>query len=145
MSNQQTHKRQRVIVPLFAMLVFLLESCATLDSNTIQYAGAPRFPPSDPGAVEILREEPKQENERLGEIIVDASIEPSPPITDVEERLRKEASRIGADAVVIVYDSIEPAVVFVSPWWGGTTRSIIGRKLVGVAIRYQGETKEGLG
>lgn len=129
---------------LLAALVFILEACTTLESSTIEYAGAPRFTRSDPDAVEILREEPKQPNERLGEIIIDASVEPSPPISDVEQRLREEAGRLGADAVVIVYDGIEP-VAFINPWWGGTARAIDGRKLIGVAIKYQEEPKEGLG
>ncbi len=133
-----------LIVPLPAVFLFMLASCATVDANRIAYVGAERFPPSNPDTVKILREEPTQPNERLGEIIVDASVEPSPPIEEVEEKLREEAGKLGADAVVIVYDGIEP-VAFINPWWGGTARAIDGRKLVGVAIKYQEEPKEGLG
>ncbi|MDC4223557.1 MAG: hypothetical protein MPW15_04830, partial [Candidatus Manganitrophus sp.] len=120
-------------------------ACTTLESSIIEYAGAPRFKQSDPDAVEILREEPKQPTERLGEIIIDASVEPSPPISDVEQKLREEAGRLGADAVVIVYDSIQPSVVFVNPWWGGNMRTVPERQLVGVAIKYQGEAEEAPG
>ncbi|MDC4203221.1 MAG: hypothetical protein MPW13_02305 [Candidatus Manganitrophus sp.] len=83
--------------------------------------------------------------QRLGEIIIDASVEPSPPISDVEQKLREEAGRLGADAVVIVYDSIQPSVVFVNPWWGGNMRTVPERQLVGVAIKYQGEAEEAPG
>ncbi|MCG3117148.1 MAG: hypothetical protein LLH30_15880 [Candidatus Manganitrophus sp. SA1] len=145
MLNQWTHKRKSGTVPLFAIFVLMLTSCTTLEADRIQYAGASRFPPSDPDAVEILREEPKQPNERLGEIIIDASVEPSPPISDVEQKLREEAGRLGADAVVIVFDSIQPSIVFVNPWWGGNMRTISERQLVGVAIKYQEEAEEAPG
>lgn len=150
LSRENVHFRFSVagrggIFLLLAALVFILEACATLESSIIEYAGAPRFKRSDPDAVEILREEPKQPNERLGEIIIDASVEPSPPISDVEQKLREEAGRLGADAVVIVYDSVQPSVVFVNPWWGGNMRTVPERQLVGVAIKYQEEAEEAPG
>jgi hypothetical protein len=129
---------------LLAVLGFMLSACATIEADRIQYAGAPRFPARDPAVVEILRNEPTRPNDRLGEVVVDASVGPSPPIAEVESRLRAEAAQLGADAVVVVYDGIDP-VATVSPWWGGPPRPVTGRRLVGVAIKYQAETQQGPG
>jgi len=116
----------------------LLVSCASLDSHTTQYVGAPHPPPTNPATVEILRAAPTRPHERIGEVKVEASTDPAPPIVDIETRLRKEAAKIGGDAVVVVFDRIQPVAAYVSgPWWGGTVSSISGRVLIGVAIKYR--------
>jgi hypothetical protein len=51
--------------------------------------------PGDPAKAEILRSEPTRPNDRLGEIMIDASTDPAPPITEVEAKLRKEAAKLG--------------------------------------------------
>jgi len=122
---------------LFA-LALTLTSCTSIHSSTNPYVGAPHPPPTDPASVEILRQEPSRPHDRLGEIIVDASIDPAPPVQKVEERLRKEAAKIGADATVVVYDRIQPIGVYVTGgYWTRTASTITGRKLVGVAIKYR--------
>jgi hypothetical protein len=103
-----------------AALVCLAASCAYVDATTTQYVGVPRFPPSDAAAVQVLRAEPMQTHDRLGEILLDVSVDPAPPIADVEARLREEAAKMGANAVFVVRDQVMPGV---------------GRKLIGVAIR----------
>lgn len=121
-----------------ALLVILLASCASISSRTTQYVGAPHSTPSDPASVEILRTQPTRPHDRLGEIMVDASTDPAPAVTKVEQRLRKEAAKIGADAVVVVYDRVQPVGVFVSgTYWSRTASTITGRKLVGIAIKYK--------
>jgi hypothetical protein len=123
---------------LLAALGCMLVSCATIDATVTQYAGAPRFPATNPAAVEILRVEPIRPHERLGEIEVDASAEPAPPIEKVEDKLRAEAASLGADAVVVVVDRLQPVGAFVSgPWFGRDVDVIKGRKVVGVAIKYR--------
>ena len=123
---------------LLVALACLLVSCASIDATTTQYVGAPHFPPSNPAAVEILRTEPMRPHERLGEVVVDASTEPAPPIAEVEDKLRAEAAKLGADAVVVVVDRVQPVGAFVSgPWWGRDVDVIKGRKVVGVAIKYR--------
>jgi hypothetical protein len=115
----------------------LLASCTSINATTMQYVGAPHLPPSDPASVEILRAEPIRPHARLGEIVVDASTEPAPPITEIEDKLRAEAAKLGANAVVVVVDRVQPTGAYVSgPWWGRSVDVITGRKLVGVAIRY---------
>ena len=95
-------------------------------------------PSGDPSQVEILRAEPTRAHERLGEIVVDATVEPTPPVADVEQRLRAQGAKLGADAVVVVYDRLQPVALYVSgPWRGQSIEGVSGRKLVGVAIKYR--------
>ena len=44
---------------------------------------------------------------------------------------------IGGDAVVAVYDRVQPVAVYVSGpwWWGRNVDAVTGRKLVGVTIK----------
>jgi len=130
-------KSQRLCWSLCACIGFLA-SCATINATTNQYLGAPHYAPSSPSSVEILRKEPTRLHERLGEILVEASTDPSPSVEKVEQKLRAEAGKLGADAVFVVYDHLQPVGAYVSgPWWGGWVQPIIGRALVAVAIKYQ--------
>ena len=70
--------------------------------------GAPHFAPTDPKTVEIMR----------------------------SERLRDEGAKLGASAVVVVFNKVQPNGAYVTGGW--YTRSVQvteGRKIVGVAIR----------
>ncbi|GGP24809.1 hypothetical protein [Silvimonas amylolytica] len=119
-------------------LLALVAGCASVTANSTQYVGAPRPPATDPANVQILRAEPTRSFDRLGEINIEASTDPAPPVQDIEARVRTEGARLGADAVVVVLDRIEPTGVWVSgPWWGRSIDTITGRKLIGVAIKYQ--------
>jgi hypothetical protein len=104
------------------VLACLLASCASIDATTTQYVGVPRFPPSDASSVQVLAAEPAKTHDRLGEILLDISVDPAPPVEEVEARLREEAARMGANAVFVVRDLVNPNV---------------GRKLIAVAIRYR--------
>jgi len=123
---------------LIAIFACTLAACATVNATTKQDIGAPRFPPSDPARVQILRTEPQRAHDRLGDILVDASTDPAPPIEKIEAKLRDEASKLGADAVVVVYDRVQPTAAYVSgPLWDRSIQSVTGRKVVGVAIKYR--------
>ena len=103
-------------------LACALASCAYVDATTTQYVGVPRFPPTEAKSEQVLNAEPMKTHERLGEILLDISIDPAPPVEDVEARLREEAAKMGANAVFVVRDMLNPNV---------------GRKLIAVAIRYR--------
>jgi hypothetical protein len=107
---------------LCGVLACFLVSCAYVDATTTQYVGVPRFPPSDPKTVQILRGEPMQPHDRLGEILLDISVDPAPDVSEVEQRLKEEAASWGANAVLVVRDQVMPGA---------------GRKLIAVAIRYR--------
>ena len=77
-------------------------------------------------------------HERLGDIMVDASTEPAPPVAEIEAKLRSEAAKLGADAVVVVYDRVRTTGAFVAgPLFARSVEGVSGRKVVGVAIKYR--------
>ena len=121
---------------VLSCFVGVLAACATVDGKSMPYIGGPRPPPTDPAHVAIVREPPTQANDQLGEVIVDASTQPAPPIEQIEDKLRTEAAKLGADAVVIVLDRIQPVGFYVYGPWGGVD-PVFGRRVVGVAIKYR--------
>ncbi|MBD2837200.1 hypothetical protein ID144_09145 [Pseudomonas sp. JM0905a] len=123
---------------LAAGVLLLLAACANIDAQTTEYVGVPHAAPTNPAGVEVLRREPMRPHDRLGEVVVDASTEPPPPVTDIEQKLREEAAKIGGNAVVVVYDRIQPVSAYVSgPLWARDVETIEGRKLKGIIIRYR--------
>jgi hypothetical protein len=118
--------------------VLALASCATVDAQTTAYVGVEHPAPPLANEVQIMRVAPTRPYVRLGEILIDASVDPAPPITQVEAKLREQAATLGADAVVVVYDQIQPVAAYVSgPLWSRDINTIQGRKLKGIAIKYQ--------
>ncbi len=98
-----------------------------------RYADTPRLRPTDPGAVELLRREPRRDHLKIGEVW----LRPDPGMSRryVEGTLRTKAAAMGADALVIVQDRyFEDGVVY--SWWRGPMR-LYERQIVGVAIRYR--------
>ncbi|UVL76795.1 hypothetical protein LOY24_18930 [Pseudomonas putida] len=122
---------------LLGAAALALAACASIDAKTTEYVGAPHAAPTQASNVEILRTEPTKPHVRLGEIVVSASTEPAPSATEIEQKLRVEAAKIGGDAVVVVYDQIQPVAAYVSgPLWNRDIEAVDGRKLQGVVIRY---------
>ncbi|OLF53750.1 hypothetical protein BTN82_15690 [Pseudomonas chlororaphis] len=115
-----------------------LAGCANLDARTTEYVGVPHAAPTSPASVQVLRSEPTRPHVRLGEVVLDSSVEPAPPVAQIEQKLREEAAKIGGDAVVVVYDKIQPVSAYVSgPLWDRDIQTIEGRKLKGIVIAYQ--------
>ncbi|KJH76748.1 MULTISPECIES: hypothetical protein [unclassified Pseudomonas] len=115
-----------------------LTACATVDAQTTAYVGVEHPAPTLASEVQVLRTEPTRPHVRLGEIMIDASVDPAPPITQVEQKLREQAATLGANAAVVVYDNIQPVAAYVSgPLWSRDIETIQGRKLKAIAIRYQ--------
>ena len=123
---------------LLAAVLLAIAGCTSIDARTTEYVGVPHAAPTSASSVQVLRTEPLRPHTRLGEIVIDASIEPAPPITDVEQKLREQAASIGGDAVVVVYDRIQPVSAYVSgPLWSRDMQTIDGRKLKGIVIKYK--------
>ncbi|VVO35959.1 hypothetical protein [Pseudomonas fluorescens] len=88
--------------------------------------------------VAVLRTEPLRPHVRLGEVLIDASVDPAPPIAQVEEKLCEEAAKLGGDAAVVVYDHIQPVGAYVNgPLWARDVKTIEGRKLKAIVIKYR--------
>lgn len=51
--------------------------------------------------------------------------------------MRVEAAKIGGNVVVVVYDQTQPVATYVSgALWNWDIRTLQGRKLKGIVIRY---------
>ena len=115
-----------------------LAGCTSLETHTMPDVGAPRLAPTDPAKVEIIRAPPTREHDRLGEVTVDASVDPSPPMEKIEAALKERGAALGADAVFIVHDGIHPVGYYAwGPWWSPSVSTIAGRIVVGVALKYK--------
>jgi hypothetical protein len=99
-----------------------VSACAYVEATTTQYVGVPRFAAGDPAGVQVLPAEPMRPHDRLGEILLDISVDPPAPMADIERKLREEAAKWGASAVFVVRDRVVPGE---------------RRNLIGVAIRYR--------
>ena len=97
------------------------------------YPDTPRFAPTYPEAVDLLRREPRRNHIRLGEVW----IRPDYGMDRfyVEGVLRENAARMGADALVIVADRYLGDRVAYRYWRG--PRRVYERHIVGIAIRYR--------
>jgi hypothetical protein len=123
---------------LLGVLTCWLVACTSLDATTTPYAGAPHYPPSDPALVHIQRTKPTKPHDRLGEIVVDASTHSATLGNNVEQKLRQEAAKMGADAVIVVYDRLQPMGASVmSGYWDRSIETVTGHTIVGVAIKYR--------
>ena len=117
-------------------LLCLVTGCQTVSTSHIQDIGSPNYSPSDPAQVQLLRTEPTRSHVRLGEVRANPSTQ-NVDVTHIEGALRQEAAKLGADAVVIVYDRTRIMGAFVTgPWWGRSVQTVQGRVVIGVAIKY---------
>jgi len=118
--------------------LLVLSGCASVDARTTAYVGVEHPAPTLPSEVAVLRTEPLRPHIRLGEVLIDASVEPAPPITEVEQKLREESAKLGGDAVVVVYDHIQPVGAYVrGGLWSRDVETVDGRKLKGIVIKYR--------
>jgi len=123
---------------LIFILALVIVSCAP-PLRVNYFPGAPSYPPTSPGSVDLLRFEPRRPHEAFAEIRYD------PPAgmnrSEVEWKLREKGATIGADALVIEVDTVYRERVWVGPY-----RVYRGRRLhrtvvrdhiiVAIAIRY---------
>ena len=128
--------------PMFAVIIALLlvTGCNTVSMNSHQYLGVPSYPPANPADIQILRKEPTRPHLQLGEVRAEPSSD-SVSAEKIETALRNAAAKMGADAVVIVLDRTEVTGAMVTgPWYGRSVQQITGRVIIGVAIKYTGDT-----
>src|SRR6476660_645165 len=123
---------------LAAGLALTCASCASVSSSSERIIGAPVFAPTSPDSVAILHREPRKPHDRIGHVFIEPS--GNPPVAEMEQAIRAEAAKLGADAAVIVFDRTRRiGRVYEGPWWDRRVYPVYGRKIVAVAIRFRGE------
>jgi len=123
---------KRLSMVLVAVLAVTAISCYRPYGYHL-YPQTPRFAPTHPDSVDLLRREPRGDHIRLGEVWIRPN-----RYADryyVEGLLREKAALMGADALVIVADRYSRGRV-VYDYWSGPRR-IYRRQIVGIAIRYR--------
>lgn len=114
----------------------LVTGCCSISTTHTQDICGPRFAPSDPSQVVILPNVPARPHIELGQVwaySTSASENPS----KLEQVLRKEAAKLGADAFVIWHDGIQtgdPALFPANE--GRSVKKVPGRTVIGAAIKY---------
>ncbi len=125
-----------ITLGLSAAVLMLATGCQTVRTTHTQDIGSPKYPPSDPAQVEILRTQPTRPHMRLGEVRAEPSSQ-SVEVTEIENALRKEAAKLGADTAVVVYDRTRITGAYVSgPWYGRSVHATTGRVIIAVAIKH---------
>lgn len=128
------HSLRAILV--LGTLLLGTSGCNTVQTTTKQDIGTPKYAPSNPAQVQILRTEPTHAHVRLGEVQAEPSSE-SVDASTIEAALQKAAAKLGADAAVVVYDKTQVTGAYVTgPWWGRSVQEIQGRVVIAVAIKY---------
>jgi hypothetical protein len=109
--------------------------CSSIPVQTRQNVAAPLYPPTNPAAVQILREAPTQPNVKLGQIATEPQSS-STPLAEVEAKLREAGAKLGAHAVVIVVETKFTAATVTNGWWDAQRSPDLGQVFIGVPIRY---------
>jgi hypothetical protein len=104
--------------------LLLTTGCREISTAHTQDIGGPRFSPSDPAQIEILRDVPATPHVELGQVWGHSS-DTGEDVLKLEAALRKEAARLGADAIVVWQDRIETSA-----------DGVRGRTVIGAAIKY---------
>jgi len=116
--------------------LLLMTGCREISTAHTQDIGTPRFSPSDPAQIEILRNVPATPHVELGQVWGHSS-DTSGDVSKLEAALRKEAARLGADAIVVWQDRIETWDAADSRLGGGRSADgVHGRTVIGAAIKY---------
>jgi hypothetical protein len=131
-------KRLFINRALIAIAAMLVTGCNTVKISSNQLIGGPLYAATDPAAVHIMRTPPLRAHVRLGEITAEPFSD-NVSVQKIEAALQKAAAKMGADAVVIVYDHTQVTGVFLNgPWYGRSIQRMEGRIITGVAIKYIG-------
>jgi hypothetical protein len=132
----------KILIRTFALIatvaaLFAGVGCNTVSTTSTQYVGGPKFAPTDPASVVILRTMPTRAHIRLGEVRAEPS-NTSVDVVKIETAIREKAAQLGADAAVIVVDRIQVVgAMVVGGYLDRSIESIQGRVVVAVAIKYQ--------
>ena len=111
--------------------------CCGIRTAHTQDVGGPRFAPSDPAQIEILSGVPARPHVELGQVWA-YSYDPSADTSKMEDALRKEAAKLGADAFVVWQDRVQITDSTISEPKVEDSLNLNhhGRTVIGAAIKY---------
>lgn len=133
------HTRQTIFQTLLAGGLLLMAACSPVQVKSFRFLGVPEASATDPAQVQILRVPPLRRFERLGRI------DAVPQGNDVdnakiEDAIRKEAAKMGADAVIIGFEGERPTGFSIQGFPGDAeARREMNRVIVGTAIKFRQE------
>jgi hypothetical protein len=84
-----------------------------------------------------LRFQPTQPSQQLGEIVLVIPPDTLKSTLQVEDKLREEAAKLGADAVFVVDDHLQPYGAAVKYEWPLVFENDKAEKLVAKAIKFE--------
>lgn len=119
-----------------ALLALLASACSGVNTSTFDLIGAPTRPPTDPSQVEILERPPLRPFVRLGRI----RAEPYGGADNqaIEQALREQAAKMGANAVVVGFQGERPVGFNIEGLPGDAeARREMGRVVMGTAIAWR--------
>lgn len=121
-----------IAIGIMAVLAISFISCYR-PYGSRYYPHTPRFEPTHPARVELLRREPRRDHIRLGEVWINP--EPWMSAYDVEGILQEKTADMGGDALVIVADRFFNRGAHYG-YWRRPAR-VYDRQIVGIAIRFR--------
>ena len=129
--SNRKHERERDMRHWLAVLVLTLAGCA---SGSAIVTG-PKLPPTEPEQVQILLEAPSSEFEIIGLVEARSDVEFTRQAASDRaiEELKKQAAKIGANAVVLTGTGEKSSSVLIG---GNTTTTTIGNTSFGNTSFY---------
>lgn len=122
---------------LFCIVMAILPGCTSVIATSEPFVGAPTYPPTDPATIQIIREAPSRPYEKLGEIFIEPQ-SGKPPVEKIEQKLREEGAKFGADAVLITFDRLMPSGgTYFGGWGSGVIQRTYGHSVRADAIKYK--------
>lgn len=123
------------LIPLAALALFA-GGCASVPTTSHAYLGTTPCSPTTTASIRILREAPKAAYVSLGEIRAEPCREDLSN-AKIEEALKLEAAKLGADAIILKSDKMEiTGAASTGPRWGRAYDKVMDRVIVAVAIKY---------
>lgn len=127
---------------IVGLAVAVNSGCSTVDTKSFRYLEAPNEPATDPSQVEILSHPPARPFIKLGRI--DAVPRGDVDNEKIKDAIRKEAAKMGADAVILGYEGQGPGGFSIQGMPGDMeARRETNRVVVATAIKFGGEGERG--
>lgn len=108
---------------------------AYISAHTTPYASVPPQAPTQPANVRVLRFEPTQPSQNVGEIVLLIPRDAPQSTEAVNDKLRQEAAKLGADAVIVVDDHFQQNGAEFKAEWHLVAENEQTEKLVAKALK----------